>query len=89
MAVACTGLHRKGKTYVSADNYPDCVINEELIRRRLDALCKRSGLGVPTEGIVDDSKNSFWVRLYGLTDLWRPVFDAAVICADVLFSFDT
>jgi putative DNA methylase len=67
MAVACTGLHGKGKTYVSADNYPDCVINEELIRRRLDALCKRSGLSVPTEGIVDDSKNSFWVRLYGLT----------------------
>ena len=67
MAVACTRVDGKGKVYVSADDNPASIPDDEAIRHRLHALCQRTGLTVPSEVIIDDSKNSFWVRLYGLT----------------------
>ncbi|MBI3796683.1 MAG: DUF1156 domain-containing protein, partial [Deltaproteobacteria bacterium] len=75
MAVVCTKLGQQGKAYLSADDLPSFVLDEETIRQRIKALCTRTGLTVPDEPIIDDVKNSFWVRLYGRTtfsDLFTP-----------------
>ncbi|MHC1770099.1 MAG: DUF1156 domain-containing protein [Verrucomicrobiia bacterium] len=68
MAVACTRTGKEGKTYLPADVFPPAVPEDERVQQRVSALCARSGLTVPDEEIVDDAKNSFWVRLYGLTN---------------------
>lgn len=68
MAVACTRPGKEGKTYLPADVFPPAVPEDERVQQRVSALCARSGLTVPDEEIVDDAKNSFWVRLYGLTN---------------------
>ena len=36
-------------------------------------LCRRTGLSVPDEPIVDDGKNSFWCTLYGY-NTWGQIF---------------
>lgn len=68
MAVACTRPGKQGKVYLAADDVPDAVPDEKAIRRRIEKLCDRAGLTVPNEPITDDAKNSFWVRLYGVTN---------------------
>ncbi|HXG17910.1 MAG TPA: hypothetical protein VNN62_02390 [Methylomirabilota bacterium] len=52
MAVVCTQPAAKGKTYLGADALPaDYLLDEQLIRRRIDELCKKTGLTVPNEPI--------------------------------------
>jgi len=47
MAVVCTKLGQQGKAYLSADDLPSFVPDEETIRQRIKALCTRTGLTVP------------------------------------------
>lgn len=75
MAIVCTQPGRRGKVYLSADDYPDFRPDDEAIRMRIEAICRRTGLTVPSEPIITDAKNSCWTHLYGLTtfgDLFTP-----------------
>jgi putative DNA methylase len=67
MAIVCTRPGRQGKIYLSADDYPEFSPDDEAIRKRIEALCRRTGLTVPSEPIITDAKNSCWTHLYGLT----------------------
>jgi putative DNA methylase len=52
MAVVCTQPATKGKTYLSASDLPvDYLPDEQMIRQRIDGLCKKTGLLVPHEPI--------------------------------------
>lgn len=66
MAVVCTRPGKRGKVYISADDLPGAIPNDEAIRKRIDELCERTGLTVPDEPIITDAKNSCWTPLYGL-----------------------
>ena len=68
MAVACTREGQQGKVYLPAENVPGFTLDEDAIKKRISDLSKRTGLTVPSEPIVDDAKNSFWARLYGMTN---------------------
>jgi len=75
MAIVCTRPGRQGKVYLAADDFPEFAPDDEAIRRRIEALCQRTGLTMPGESIITDAKNSCWTYLYGLTtfgDLFTP-----------------
>ena len=75
MAIVCTRPGRQGKLYLAADDYPEFVPDAEAIRKRIEALCQRTGLTVPTEPIINDAKNALFCILYGLKtwgDLFTP-----------------
>ncbi|MGQ9635833.1 MAG: DUF1156 domain-containing protein [Bryobacteraceae bacterium] len=90
MAVVCTRPGRQGKVYLSVEQVFSSVEQafsllqstgkmpvppQEEIQKRIEALCQRTGLTVPSEPIVTDAKNSCWTHLYGLTtfgDLFTP-----------------
>ncbi len=85
MAVACTRPGAKGKVYLSATDVPDAAPDNAAIQKRIEALCKQTGLSVPDEPIVTDAKNSCWTYLYGLThfgDLFniRQMFALLSLC---------
>ncbi len=67
MAIVCTRPGKQGKVCLSADDVPDLVTDEKVLRKHIEKLCKDTGLSVPDEPIVTDAKNSCWVYLYGLT----------------------
>jgi putative DNA methylase len=81
MAIVCTrgpgslpGKPR-GKIYLSADDFPEFRPDDEVIRKRTEALCRRTGLTVPSEPIINDAKSANYCVLYGLTtfgDLFTP-----------------
>jgi putative DNA methylase len=66
MAIACTRPGKKGKVYLSADDYPGFVPDDEAIRRRIDDLCARTGLTVPDEPIEHRMTGGICIP-YGLT----------------------
>ncbi len=75
MAIVCTRPGRQGKVYLSADDYPEFAPDDEAIRQRIEALCQRTGLTVPSEPIINDAKSANYCVLYGLTtfgDLFTP-----------------
>lgn len=71
MAIVCTRPGRQGKVYLSADAYPQYVPDDAAIEKRVEALCRRTGLSVPDEPIINDAKNANFCVLYGLTDFGR------------------
>jgi putative DNA methylase len=85
MAIVCTRPGGKGKVYLSPDDLRDTGPDDEEIGQRIKALCKRTGLSVPSEPIAnlpaDCRENSLGitVRPYGLRtwgDLFTPPPDA-------------
>ncbi|MBI3818878.1 MAG: DUF1156 domain-containing protein [Planctomycetes bacterium] len=67
MAIACTREGRKGKVYLSVDDVKNAVPDEEEIQRKIEKLCSRTGISVPTEKIINDAKSANFCVLYGLT----------------------
>lgn len=67
MAVACTRPGKQGKVYLSVDQVPTATPDDSSVMKSVEALCKRTGITIPNEPIIDDAKNSFWIRLYGIT----------------------
>jgi putative DNA methylase len=51
MAVVCTRPGRQGKVYLSATDLPKQAPDDAAIRARIEALCRRTGLTVPSEPI--------------------------------------
>ncbi|GIV85522.1 MAG: hypothetical protein KatS3mg052_2529 [Candidatus Roseilinea sp.] len=81
MAVVCTRPGGKGKVYLSPDDLRDTGPDDEEIGQRIKALCKRTGLSVPSEPIANlpsdcrDNSLGITVRPYGLRtwgDLFTP-----------------
>jgi putative DNA methylase len=66
MALACTRPGSSGKVYVAAGDIPGSVPDLSSILRRTDSVCRKSGLTVPDEPIVNDAKNANFCILYGL-----------------------
>ncbi|MCX7047273.1 MAG: DUF1156 domain-containing protein [Candidatus Sumerlaeota bacterium] len=82
MAIACMRPGKQGKVYLAADNFRDFVPDDDSIRIRIEKLCKKAGLTVPDEQIIDDAKNSFWIRLYGFTT-YGQVFSPRQLLAQI------
>jgi putative DNA methylase len=82
MAIVCTRPGgRKGKVYLSPNDLRDADLDDEEISQRINALCKRTGLSVPSEPIANlppdcrDNSLGITVRPYGLRtwgDLFTP-----------------
>lgn len=81
MAVVCTRPGRQGKVYISADELDDKLLpDDDAIRRRIEELCRRTGLTVPDEPITTDAKNSCWTHLYGLTTFGHLFTPRQMLC---------
>jgi putative DNA methylase len=76
MAIVCTRPGTRGKVYLAADGLPSELLpNDDACQRRIAELCKRTGLTVPDEPIINDAKNANFCILYGLdqfSKLFRP-----------------
>lgn len=81
MAIVCTRARAKGKTYLSPDDLRDVDPNDGEISQRIEALCERTALSVPSEPIANlpaacrDNSLGITVRPYGLRtwgDLFTP-----------------
>jgi putative DNA methylase len=67
MAVVCTRPGARGKVYLFADDLaPHLLPDDDACRCRIAELCKRTGLTVPDEPIINDAKNANFCILYGL-----------------------
>ncbi|MBI5293539.1 MAG: DUF1156 domain-containing protein, partial [Chloroflexi bacterium] len=67
IAVVCTQPGVSGKVYVSADDLHRSLLpNNAAIKTRIEKLSAETGLTVPDESIVTDSKGSAWCIQYGL-----------------------
>jgi putative DNA methylase len=71
MAIVCTTLGAKGKTYLSATTYKNYLHNEIDIKNRLDNLCAENNLTIPNEPIPSDDSRSFFTHLYGLDNFGK------------------
>ena len=75
MAIVCTRPGRQGKVYLAADDYLEFAPDDEAIRRRIEALCQRTGLSVPSEPMPKPGTLGFRVQPYGVRtwgDLFTP-----------------
>ncbi len=79
MAIVCTRLGQKGKLYLSADDYPELSPDDEAIRKRIAALCKRTGLTVPSEPIEGRMTGGICLP-YGLTDFGQLFTPRQMLC---------
>ncbi len=80
MAVVGTRKGRQGKVYVAADDVPELQPDKAEIRRRIEALCARSGLSVPSEPLPPYGTLGFRVQPYGLVT-WGDLFsDRQMLC---------
>jgi putative DNA methylase len=77
MAIVCTRPGRQGKVYLAADDYPEFAPDDDAIRKRIEALCQRTGLTVPGEPIIQRCQNALglsasspWRESWG--DLFTP-----------------
>ena len=73
MAIACTRPGTKGKVYISADDIPEFNPDDEIIRKRIEDLCKRTGLTVPGEPMPPRGTLGFRIQPYGI-DTWGDLF---------------
>jgi len=74
MAVVCTRPGRQGKVYLSATDVPEQAPDDAAIGARIEALCRRTGLTVPSEKIEGRMTGGICLP-YGLTtfgDLFTP-----------------
>ncbi len=75
MALVCTRPGKKGKVYLSADDHTGFAPDDEAIRKRIEALCRRTGLSVPSEPMPKPGTLGFRVQPYGVKtwgDLFTP-----------------
>ncbi|OIP89163.1 MAG: hypothetical protein AUK24_06630 [Syntrophaceae bacterium CG2_30_49_12] len=53
MAIVCTRLGKKGKVYLSADDYQAFIPDDSVIQKRTNELCKKTRLTVPDEPLTE------------------------------------
>ncbi|MEH2001956.1 MAG: DUF1156 domain-containing protein [Nostoc sp.] len=72
MAIVCTTLGTKGKTYLSKTAYNKTYIPDDNdLKNRLDKLCAETSLTIPNEPIPSDDTRSFFTPLYGLDNFGK------------------
>jgi putative DNA methylase len=79
MAIVCTRPGTRGKLYLSADDLPEFIPDDEAIRKRIDDLCKRTGLTAPDEPIEARMTGGICLP-YGLTDFGRLFTPRQMLC---------
>mgnify|MGYP000451110744 FL=1 len=79
MVVVCTRPGRQGKVYLSADDYLEFAPDDESIRQRIEALCRRTGLTVPSEKIEARMTGGICLP-YGLTDFGKLFNPRQMLC---------
>jgi putative DNA methylase len=84
MAIVCTRPGRRGKIYVSADRYPEFRPDEEVITRRIEALCQQTGLTVPSEPI-EANPRSMDTQHFGF-EAWGDLFTARQMLSLLIFT---
>ncbi len=78
MAIVCTRSGERGKVYLSFDEYPDMLPDDDAISSRIDALCSEVGLTIPDEPIPPQGNagaKTGIIFLYGMEnfgDLFTP-----------------
>jgi putative DNA methylase len=72
MAVVCTRPGRQGKVYLSATDVPEQAPDDAAIRARIEALCRRTGLTVPSEPI-EANPRSMDTQHFGF-ETWGDLF---------------
>jgi putative DNA methylase len=72
MAIACTRPGSKGKVYLSADNLVELVPDDKTVGKRIERLCKRTGLTVPDEPI-EANPRSMDTQHFGF-ETWGDLF---------------
>lgn len=73
MALVCTRPRQRGKVYVSADEVPNSTPDDPDIQRRIEGLCQRTGLTVPTEPLPPQGTLGFRIQPYGFR-AWRDLY---------------
>lgn len=74
MAVVCTRPGRQGKVYIAADDLPPDLLPEDAaLCRRIEALCQRTALTVPSEPMPKQGTLGFRVQPYGI-GTWGDLF---------------
>jgi putative DNA methylase len=73
MAVVCTRPGRQGKVYLSATDVPEQAPDDAAIGARIEALCQRTGLTVPSEPMPKPGTLGFRVQPYGVKT-WSDLF---------------
>jgi len=72
MAIVCTRPGRQGKVYLAADDYSEFAPDDDAIRKRIDALCQRTGLTMPDERI-EANPRSMDTQYFGF-EVWGDLF---------------
>ncbi|HLC42035.1 MAG TPA: DUF1156 domain-containing protein [Methylomirabilota bacterium] len=72
MAIVCTRSGTKGKVYLSANELSMLVPDERVIHQRIEELCRRGGISIPTEPI-EANPRSMDTQHFGLTT-WSDLF---------------
>ena len=85
MAIVCSRLGQQGKVYLSVDDYLNFIPDNELIRRRIEDLRKRTGLTVPIEPVPSLDSFTCKTHLYGLFT-WGDLFTARQILCLLTFA---
>jgi putative DNA methylase len=85
MAIVCMRPGRQGKVYLSADDYPEFRPDDEAIRKRIEALCRRTGLTVPSEPMPKPGTLGFRVQPYGVRT-WGDLFTLRQILCLLTFT---
>ncbi len=73
MAIVCTRTGKKGKVYLSADNYWEFIPDNEMIQTKINYLCKKTGRTLPCEQVPRLDSFTCKTHLYGLTK-WSDLF---------------
>jgi putative DNA methylase len=85
MAIACTKAGKQGKVYISADDLPDFIPSNDGIRKRIEQLCKDSGLTLPNESVPQLDSFTCKTHLYGLRR-WSELFSSRQLASLMCFT---
>jgi len=73
MALACTRPGSQGKVYIAANDIPGAAPDEKDIQRRIEKLCRESGLTMPDEPLPQRGTLGFRIQPYGF-QTWGDLF---------------
>jgi putative DNA methylase len=73
MAIVCSRQGGVGKVYISADDAPGYIPDDDRVQKRVLAICKRTGLTVPNEPMPKQGTLGFRIQAYGIVT-WGQLF---------------
>ena len=73
MSTVCVRSGATGKVYLSADEVDSATVDDVALQKRIEVLCKRSGLTVPNEPMPAPGTLGFRVQPYGVKT-WGDLF---------------